>query len=157
MTSTLETLELPAALALVADHAAGPHGADRVRARLPLTDPTAVREALAQVAELASLLLTDESIRSEPVPDLHASLELLVVAGSVLEGAALADIARFLAAARVVGATLGRIERDAPRTAPLRAPAPPKELDTRLRGAIGPEGDVLDGASPALARVRTRI
>src|SRR5207247_1329702 len=66
--SVLETLEFPAALERVAAHAAGPLGAARVKARTPATDPAAIRAALAQVAELAALLLTDDTIRAEPVP-----------------------------------------------------------------------------------------
>src|SRR5438034_8727204 len=106
--SVLETLEFPAALERVAAHAAGPLGAARVKARTPATDPAAIRAALAQVAELAALLLTDDTIRAEPVPDLAPALELLQVAGSALEGAALAGLGRGLAAARVVAADLDR-------------------------------------------------
>src|SRR5207247_1213812 len=79
--SVLETLEFPAALERVAAHAAGPLGAARVKARTPATDPAAIRAALAQVAELAALLLTDDTIRAEPVPDLAPALELLQAAG----------------------------------------------------------------------------
>src|SRR5205807_605970 len=81
--SVLETLEFPAALERVAAHAAGPLGAARVRSRTPATDPDAVRGALAQVAELAALLLTDDAIRAEPVPDIGPALELLAVPGGV--------------------------------------------------------------------------
>src|SRR5205809_70592 len=90
--SVLETLEFPVALERVAAHAAGPLGAARVRSRTPATDPAAVRDALAQVAELAALLLTDDAIRAEPVPDIDATLELLAVPGGVLEGSALAQL-----------------------------------------------------------------
>ena len=95
--SVQETLEFPAAVALVASHAAGPLGAARVRARVPATDAAAIRAALAQVAELAAYLLTDDALRAEPVPDIAPSLELLAVPGSALEGAALAALADALA------------------------------------------------------------
>src|SRR3989442_746708 len=52
----LETLEFPAALARVAAHAVGPLGAARVMARRPAADPAAIRDSLAQVAELAAIL-----------------------------------------------------------------------------------------------------
>src|SRR5439155_17509185 len=112
--SVLETLELPAALERVAAHAAGPLGAARVTRRFPATDPDAIRAALAQVAELAALLLTDDAIRAEPVPDISAALDLLGVPGSALEGAALAQLGRALAAARVVAGDLARLAADAP-------------------------------------------
>ena len=155
--SVLETLEFPAALERVAAHAAGPLGAARVTRRSPATDPDAIRAALAQVAELTALLLTDDGIRAEPVPDIGAALELLSVPGSALEGAALAQLGRALAAARVVAGDLARLRADAPRTAALRVDPPPKELEQRLTVSLDPDGQVQDGASRALARARRAV
>ena len=62
------------------------------------------------MAELAALLITDESIEAEPVPDIAKSLELLDVPGSVLEALALAELTVALAAMRVVAADLKRLE-----------------------------------------------
>ena len=155
--AVLETLEFPAALERVEQYAAGPLGAARVRARAPATDAAGIRDALAQVAELAALLLTDDTLRAEPVPDLSETLALLRVPGSVLEGSALAELTVALGAARTVGAVLGRLERDAPRTARLKASPPPRQIETRLREAIDPEGAVLDGASRELARARRAV
>src|SRR5437762_7023737 len=155
--SVLETLEFPAALERVAAHAAGPLGAARVTRRAPATDPDAIRAALAQVAELAALLLTDDAIRAEPVPDIAAALELLGVPGSALEGAALAQVGRALAAGRVVAGDLARLAADAPRTAALRVDPPPKELEQRLAVSLDADGQVQDGASRALARARRAV
>jgi len=143
----------------VAEHAAGPLGAARVRSRRPEYDPAAIRAALAQVAELAALLLTDESIRAEPVPDITQSLELLAVLGSALEAPAFAELTVALAAMRVVAADLKRLDTShaARRTATLRVDPPPKELETRLVQSISPGGEVLDGASKDLARARQRV
>lgn len=155
----LATLEFPQALARVAAHAAGPLGAARVSARHPSTDPAAIRSSLAQVAELAALLITDDTIRAEPVPDIEATLELLTVAGSALEGPPLADLTVALAAMRVTAADLKRLEtaHRAPRTASLRVDPPPKELEARLKQSIAPDGAVLDGASRDLARARASV
>jgi len=153
----LETLEFPAALARVAAHAVGPLGAARVMARRPAADPAAIRDSLAQVAELASLLLTDEAIRAEPVPDIAPALELLGVAGSALEGQALAQLGAGLAAARLNAAEIGRLATSAPRTGALRVELPPKELDARLRESLDAEGAVLDTASRELARARKAV
>jgi DNA mismatch repair protein MutS2 len=153
----LETLEFPAALARVAAHAAGPLGAARVLARRPSADPAAIREALAQVAELAALLLTDDAIRAEPVPDITAALELLAVPGSALEGPALAELGVALAASRLNAAELGRLAVTAPRAAALRVELPPKELDVRLRESLDTDGGVLDTASRELARTRKAV
>src|SRR2546425_4382493 len=140
--SVLETLEFPAALERVAALAAGPLGAARVRARRPGSDADAVRAALAQVAELQSLLITDDSIRAEPVPDIAPALELLAVPGSALEGQTLAAVGRALAAGRVTAADLARLTPHAPRTATLRVEPPPKELEQRLAASLDPDGAV---------------
>jgi len=153
----METLEFPAALERVAAHAAGPLGAARVTRRSPATDPDAIRAALAQVAELAALLLTDDAIRAEPVPDITAALELLGVPGSALEGAALARLGGALAAARIVAGDLARLATEAPRTAALRVAPPPKELEQRLAVSLDADGQVQDGASRALARARRAV
>jgi DNA mismatch repair protein MutS2 len=155
--SVLETLEFPAALERVAAHAAGPLGAARVMRRSPASDPDAIRAALAQVAELAARLLSDDAIRAEPVPDISAALELLGVPGSALEGAALAQLGRALAAARVVAGDLSRLAADAPRTAALRVDPPPKELEQRLAVSLDADGQVQDGASRSLARARRAV
>ncbi|HET8713340.1 MAG TPA: Smr/MutS family protein [Gemmatimonadales bacterium] len=140
-------------------HAAGPLGAARVAGRLPDTDPDSIRGALAQVAELAALLITDESIRAEPVPDIGPQLELLTVEGSALDALPLADMTVALAAMRVVAADLKRLEttHDARRTSALRVEPPPRELETTLARSISPDGEVLDSASKDLARARQRV
>src|SRR6266516_2946852 len=130
--SVLDTLEFPAAL-------------ERVAA------------PLAQVAELAALLLHDDAISAEPVPDIGPALELLAVPGSALEGLQLAALGQALGAARLTAATLVRIARDAPRTAALRVEPPPKELEQRLMQSLDAEGAVLDAASRALARARQHV
>ena len=155
--SVLETLEFPAALQRVAAHAAGPLGAARVTRRSPATDPDAIRAALGQVAELAALLLTDDAIRAEPVPDITAALELLGVPGSALEGAALARLGGALAAARIVAGDLARLAAEAPRTAALRVAPPAKELEQRLAVSLDADGQVQDGASRTLARARRAV
>ena len=118
-----------------------------------------IREALAQVAELAALLITDDTIRAEPVPDIVKSLELLAVPGSALEAPACAELTVALAAMRVVAADLKRLDTShaARRTATLRVDPPPKELETKLVQSISPDGQVLDSASKDLARARQRV
>ena len=118
--AVLETLEFPAALERVAAHAVGPLGAARVRQSVPAVDPETIRAALAQVAELAALLLRADAIRAEAVPDITSALDLLGVPGSALEGPALSSVGQALAAARVTAADLARLAADAPRTAALR-------------------------------------
>ena len=143
----------------MAQHAAGPLGAARIAARRPDTDATQIRESLAQVAELAALLITDDSIRAEPVPDIAQTLELLDVPGSALEALPLAQLMVALTAMRVTAADLKRIDttHHAPRTVLIRVDPPPKELETKLGSSISPSGEVLDSASKDLARARQHV
>ncbi|HMG17198.1 MAG TPA: hypothetical protein VK573_00630 [Gemmatimonadales bacterium] len=141
----------------MAAHAAGPLGAARVMSRTPSTDAATIRAVLAQVAELAALMLHDDGIRAEPVADIAPTLELLAVPGSALEGLALSELTVALAAARVTAGDLKRLADGAPRTAALRVDPPPKDLETRVGKSIGPDGSVLDGASKDLARARAQV
>lgn len=100
-------------------------------------------------------MITDESIRAEPVPDITQSLELLAVEGSAIEAPAFAELTVALVAMRVVAADLKRL--DAPRTASLRVDPPAKELETKLVQSVSPDGQVLDSASKDLARARQRV
>lgn len=123
----------------MAQHAAGPLGAARIAARRPDTDATQIRERLAQVAELAALLITDDSIRAEPVPDIAPALELLDVPGSALDAVPLAELTVALAAMRVVAADLNRLRttHDARRTdIRTEAGAPIVEISAVTRQGI---------------------
>ncbi|HXQ28743.1 MAG TPA: Smr/MutS family protein [Gemmatimonadales bacterium] len=155
--SVLQVLEFPAALERVAAHAVSPLGAARIQSRAPSTDPDTVRANLAQVAELSARILTDETIRAEPIPDIGPALELLAVPGSVLEGLALAEIGQALAATRVVAAELARLAPAAPRTAALRVQPPNRELEARLTQSVDGDGTVRDSASRELARARQAV
>ena len=137
--SVLETLEFPGALERVAAHAVCTLGADRIRARSPATDAETVRAALAQVAELAARILSDDSIRAEPVADIAATLDLLAVPGSVLEGLSLTQ----------VGGALAASPRGGGRAGAPRARRPPG--GDAARGAA-PQG--ARDASPGIARCR---
>src|SRR5439155_40187 len=122
---------------------------------------TAAGRADRAAAELGELKALEDflpaAIRAEPVPDVSAALELLGVPGSALEGAALAQLGRALAAARVVAGDLARLAADAPRTAALRVDPPPKQLEQRLAVSLDVDGQVQDGASRALARARRAV
>ena len=155
--AVLDTLEFPAALERVAVHAVGPLGAARVRGRVPAIEAEPIHEALAQVAELAALLLRDDAIRAEAVPDISTALDLLHVPGSALEGKPLALVGQTLTAVRVTAADLAKLADDAPRTAALRVNPPPRELERRLLESLDPEGHLRDGASRGLARARRAV
>ena len=150
----LETIEFAAVLDLVAAFAAGEGGADRVRGLRPSADHAWVVAELALVEEVTALYRRGDRIEAEPVPELSQSLRRLRVEGSVLDAMELAAVAHMLAAAHRVSEELRRIRESAPMAAALAVNLPARDIDRRLERSIAPDGQVLDGASPALASAR---
>jgi len=154
----LVTLEFTEALALVAEHAAGPLGAERVLGRRPVADATWIREELASVEEIVALLRRGDPLLALPVPPLASALGRLRLEGSVLESGDLLAIRRTLTAARAVAADLRRVAEAAPRAAALRADLPDRAVERRLTESVDEAtGELLDTASPALAAARRAV
>ena len=153
----LETIEFAAVLDVVAGWAAGPLGAARVRARRPTEDVRWIREELARVGEAAGLFRRGDALLQESVPDLSRALARLRLEGSVLDGVELAHLRAGLAAARRVELDLRRVLPMAPSLGTLHVPAPEKVLERRLEQSLDEQGNVLDGASPALASARREV
>ena len=153
----LEAIELEAVLEVVAAHAAGPLGADRVRARRPTLDLAWIRRELARVGEVAALLRRGDGLLAEPVPDVSRALSRLRIEGSVLEGTDLLAIQRMLGSSRRVHADLRRIQEAAPLAAELSHPLPDKAVERRLEQSLDADGTLLDTASPGLAAARREV
>ncbi len=153
----LGALEFPQVLEVVAGFAAGPLGAERIRRRRPSSDAVAVARDLAPVGELLTLYAAGEEVEAWPVPELGTALTRLRLEGSVLEGAELFLIHQTLVAARATAAELRRVAERAPLTGTLRVPIPDAAVDKRLAASVDERGEVLDSASPALARARREV
>lgn len=156
--ATLATLEFEAALALVADRAAGPLGAARILARRPEADVGVIRAELALVAEVLALFRRGDRLLAAPVPDLRATAARLRVEGGVLESVDLLAVRKTLGAAREVAADLERVREHAPLAQRLRAELPPRAIERRIVESVDEDtGELLDTASPALAAARREI
>jgi DNA mismatch repair protein MutS2 len=155
--AALETLEFDRALDAVAACAAGPLGAGRIRARRPTDDLRWIRRELEGVEELAVLFRREQPVVVEPVPDATGALARLRVEGSVLDGVELVRMRSLLRACRLNATELRRIAEEAPLAASLGVPVPDKALDRRLETALDDDGQLLDGASPALAAARREV
>jgi len=153
----LAVLEFDRVLELVAGHAAGELGAERVRARRPSADRDWIEGELAPVAELLSFFAQGGGVDAFPVPSLRGVIGRLRLEGSVLEGHELAAIHRTLVAARDAAAELKRIAEEAPRVALLRAPVPEQAIERRLAQSVDEQGELLDSASPGLLRARREV
>lgn len=150
----LDTIEFGAVLELVAARAAGPLGAERVRQRQPVTGLAAIRRELARVGEVAALFRRRDGLAVDAVPDVRSALARLRIEGSVLDVPELAGIRQVLAAGRHVRDELVRVREQAPLTATLAADSPPRAIERRLDQSVNDDGELLDGASPALAAAR---
>lgn len=153
----LDTVELAAVLSRVAHHAAGELAGTRLRARGPVTDPVWIRTELARVGEVAALFRRGDALVAEPVPDVSRALARLRIDGSVLDGIELARIRRVISAARVVRDDLVRVKETAPLAQALVAELPARTAEKRLEQSLDEDGNVLDGASPALAAARKEV
>ncbi len=153
----LDTIELAAVLAGVAQHAAGELAGLRLRERRPVTDLGWIRTELARVGEVAGLLRRGDSLAAEPVPDATRALARLRIQGSVLDGSELARIRRVIAAGRIVRDDLVRVKDAAPLAQDLLADLPPRAAEKRLEQSLDEDGNVLDSASPALAAARKEV
>jgi len=153
----LATIEFAAARELVAAMAAGPLGAERVRARVPSEVVPWIREELAAVGEAMTLLAQGEALRVDGVPDVRRALARARLEGSVLDGRDLAALGRMLVAARALRADLRRLAEAAPRVGALAVELPPPALEARLEQSLEPDGELRDAASPRLHAARREV
>jgi DNA mismatch repair protein MutS2 len=153
----LETIEFGSVLDLVASHAVGKLGADRIRDRKPTDDIAWIEDELNRVEEVAGLLRGGDQLLAEPIPDVTLMLARLRIEGSVLDGVELASVLRVLLAARVVHEDLKRVAESAPLAASLLRPLPDKGTARRLEQSVDADGNLLDSASPGLAGARREV
>lgn len=152
----LRVLEFPRVLDLIAREATSEPGAARVRALRPRQDPDAAREALLAAEEMAAFLLREDGWAPGPIPGLAGAFRRLRVADSVLDPEPLRLTGVLLATARrarrnlLSGDTSGRERLAALAERLVREP----ELQERLARSFDEAGEVADGASAELRRLR---
>lgn len=154
----LSALDFHRVTARVAELAASTAGQERCRAIAPTADRAAADRALERAWELHRLL---EQHGDPPLPgfaDVRPQLRSAAHEGFVLDGRALVAVRGTLAAIRAVGGFFRRHGDAAPTLAGLadRLVAFPG-LEAELGRALDDDGNVLDAASPALARVRAAV
>ncbi len=153
----LDTIEFGPVLELVAAHAAGLLGAERVLARRPTDDLAWIRAELARVGEVAALFRRGESLLAEAIPDVRRGLARLRIEGGVLEGRDLVGVLGVITAGRAIGADLRRLADVAPLAAALTSPMPDNAIERRLEQSLDSDGALLDAASPRLAAARREV
>lgn len=151
---TLRVLEYDRLVELVAHRTQSARGREHALALRPFDDPTRLRLERDAVAEALALCQSESGYPSTAHDDLASALRMARVEGARLEPTDLLRVARTL---RVVRSAKTALERGpvGPRLSDLgEALVPSRDLETRITHAIGPTGEILDGASPKLARLR---
>ena len=152
---TLSALELPAILARVAEHAAFSLSREQIRRLAPATDPDTVRRLLNEVSEARDALEINPGLTVGAVRDIRARLEAARVE-SRLDAADLLTIAGTIRGAAGLRTGLANVSEVAPGMAEAaRQIDPLPDLAAAISRCIADDGDILDSASPALARVRS--
>src|ERR1700730_15951511 len=154
----LKALEFDKIVALVRGMAVSEPGRRAVEQIKPSTDDGEVRERLRATAELTELRSHSGSL---PLEDFEDQREILLAAapeGAVLNGEPLLKVRNFVLAARTAAAFLRSRVESFPRVAAIvQSLVAPKELTDALMGALADDGGLVDDASPALKRLRTRL
>ena len=154
----LAVLEFHAVLVRVAGRAASPLGREAVSGRSPSTDPEDIRRELSRVTATQRFLSDRPAWGMPPVPDVRRALERLSARGGVLEPLELNALRVLLASSRALA---GELDAPAGRQPPLdsvRALLHEDEgRENVLARAVDEEGQVLDGASRELKRIRGEL
>ncbi len=155
---SIEVLELEKIVALAARKAQSVPGAEALR-RLELSsDVREVEKELDWTSELRGVYASSFEVPSLGFPDIRGQLETVRVEGSLLEPKDLLEVGRFLS---VAGAAV-KFFRASRQKCPLSHDlvgdiSIDDELKKSIERSIDPNGDVLDGASPALKALRREI
>jgi DNA mismatch repair protein MutS2 len=155
---SLRVLEYPELLDLLAAEASSVLGRQRIAALVPSSDAYLVSRRLAETREWRDLLRQGSIPALERASDIRGSLGRAAIAGARLTPQELIAVAETLEAAH----QLRRHLHGAPLPLPeLRRIAtglmPPLDLLGEIRRCIGPDGAVVDAATPALLRLRAEI
>ena len=155
--NSLKALEFDRIRALLLQQAGSVEGRARLEALQPLTEPAAVREALARTSEGVALLRV---VGRQPYHDLPDPAEALAgarVRGAHLEPRALADLASFIEGGVEIARRVARVD-GAPRLSRLASEVQDTgDVAAAIRRALLPSGEVADDASPKLADIRRTL
>ena len=124
----------------------------------PLDDPEELDTALKQTAELLQAIVREFHAPVSGVSDVRDPVRRAAAGGGPLEGRVLWQVATLCECADNVAQALGRISEGYPTLAALGGRLPPLgDVLTRIRAAIDASGRVVDGATSALAELRSQI
>ncbi len=157
---TARVLDLPIVLEQIARHASFSLGRELVLSLSPASDAEDAKNRLRLTSEARLALSQGLELSLGGVHDVRPFLRR-AVSGSLLDPQELLDIRDTLSAAARIKKALGGEGRTTGRLSGLASIAaqldPLQDLVAEIEAKIGEDGQVLDGASPALARLRRSI
>ena len=154
---SMQTLELPRVLDMLADQAVTEEGKDKARRLRPETDPVEVTALLAETTAAVEKMVLGGSPAFAGVRPVAGSLQRPNMGGS-LNTRELLDIAKVLAAARSAKEYgEGDAEKKTPIDVLFHSLRPNRFLEDKITGSIVGDGELADSASPELASIRRHM
>ena len=154
---SMQTLELPRVLDMLADQAVTEEGKDKARRLRPETDPVEVTALLAETTAAVEKMALGGSPAFAGVRPVAGSLQRANMGGS-LNTRELLDIAKVLAAARSAKEYgEGDAEKKTPIDVLFHSLRPNRFLEDKITGSIVGDGELADSASPELASIRRHM
>jgi DNA mismatch repair protein MutS2 len=157
----LNVIEFPRTLALIAERATSPLGAERVTELRPVTDRDVIEREHARVAAVRSLVGAEEPWHLHGVPDARSALLRLRVEGASLAAQDLLVLGALLRSSRITRESL-RGDRSSPIVTAVLAPqlealVANKSVEDMIERAIDEDGAVRDDASSRLKKIRREL
>ncbi len=154
---SMQTLELPRVLDMLADQAVTEAGKDKARRLRPETDLVEVTALLAETTAAVEKMVLGGSPAFAGVRPVAGSLQRANMGGS-LNTRELLDIAKVLAAARSAKEYgEGDAEKKTPIDVLFHSLRPNRFLEDKITGSIVGDGELADSASPELASIRRHM
>jgi len=155
---TLSVLEFHKVLEIISDMALSDPGRKECRLLTPVDQVEKAQMLQQESAEMISLRAVSGDLPLGGLRDILPALNVSRTQGSRLSGQELLGILNTLDAMHGTGPRLIDGEGEYPRLHSMgRALIPLPHLETAIRRSIGPRGEILDTASPDLARIRSKI
>ncbi len=125
---------------------------------LPLSDLSCIRQKQRETSEAKALLLEEPSLSLNQLVDPRPLIDQVTQQGRVLEPRELLDLQFLLATAKQAKRTLADRADLYPLLASLTQPMEfPESLERAIGEAVDPRGELREGASPLLQRIRSEL
>lgn len=153
----LDLLDFPEVRRQLASETTFPRAGAMALSLAPSYDPDEIARLHEETAEASALILDGNDIELRAVDDVSAS-SARAAKGGLLTGHELLGVAEMLDVQQRARAKVQAVRESAPILAGIAAGISDlSDLRRRIRGSIGPMGEVLDGASPCLGSLRRSV